>query len=641
MKNSAYWKMRFEQLEAASNKNAVESFATIEEQYMAAQKAIEQQISTWYTRFAKNNNISMAEARQLLTTKELAEFRWDVKDYIKYGEQNALDTAWMQQLENASARFHVSRLEALKLQTQQTVEKLFGGQTDAIDHLLKKNYLDTYYHTAYEIQKGFSVGWDIASIDDSALEKLISKLWATDKRNFSERIWSNKTSLINEVHTQLSQTIMLGKSPDDAIKTIAKKMGVSKNQAGRLVMTESAYFNSQSQKDAFNELDVEHFEIVATLDSHTSEICQQMDGQVFPMKDYEPGVTAPPFHPWCRSTTAPYFDDNFTERAAKDADGKTYYVDSKLKYPEWKKTFKEGGSKDGLTKIEKDDTIKSNQYPVDYNCEIAQKFGTSHYDDMHQMVVDCSDSNAAKVWQKYESQIQVGDAAYTSGTEHCSGSQIYVNGAVDAKGSTWSAPYQTSFHESGHAIDNIACGKINNPIYGVRHFSSAYNGGVFPQTIKQEIDDMVSALDNQMKADFKVHEKDYSWLYSKGFISDSNWQFYQRYGRWLSKPVYSKSIAYKALEKQIDADIAKGIARADLSDIIDGATLHKINLGFGHSGDYWSKRTYNGLADGLAAEAFAEMFDSTMSAPTSLDAIKKYLPKSYGVFCDMLKEMLK
>jgi hypothetical protein len=65
---------------------------------------------------------------------------------------------------------------------------------------------------------------------------------------------------------------MLGKSPDDAIKAIAAKMKTSQGQAGRLVMTESAYFASQSQKDAFNALDVERFEIVATLDSHTSEI---------------------------------------------------------------------------------------------------------------------------------------------------------------------------------------------------------------------------------------------------------------------------------------------------------------------------------------------------------------------------------
>lgn len=363
MKNSEYWKVRFEQLEAASNRNAISTFETIQEQYLAADKEIERQISTWYQRFAKNNQITMAEARKWLTTRELDEFKWDVKEFIKYGEQNALNPMWMKELENASARFHVSRLEALRIETQQTVERLFGGQTDAVDTLLKKNYLQNYYHTAYEIQKGFNIGWDIAAIDDRTIERLISKPWATDAKNFSDRIWSNKTSLINEVQTQLTRTFMLGKSPDDAIKAIAAKMKASQGQAGRLVMTESAYFSSQSQKDAFNGLDVERYEIVATLDRRTSAICQDLDGHVFDMKDFEPGVTAPPFHPWCRTTTVPYFEDNFTERAARGEDGKTYYVDSRLNYKEWEKTFVENGSKSGMKVVKEKDIIDEPLFP--------------------------------------------------------------------------------------------------------------------------------------------------------------------------------------------------------------------------------------------------------------------------------------
>lgn len=363
MKNSAYWKIRFEQLETASNKNAISTFNTIQEQYIAAEREIERQISTWYQRFAKNNQITMAEARKLLTSGELAEFKWDVKEFIKYGEQNALNPMWMKELENASARFHISRLEALRIETQQTIEKLFGGQVDEVDKLLKKNYLHNYYHTVYEIQKGFNIGWDIAAVDDRTLERLISKPWATDGKNFSERIWSNKTSLINEIQTQLTRTFMLGKAPDDAIKAIAKKMKSSMGQAGRLVMTESAYFSSQSQKDAFNALDVEKFEIVATLDSSTSEICRELDGKVFDMKNFEPGVTAPPFHPWCRTTTVPYFDDNFTERAARGEDGKTYYVDSRLNYKEWEKTFVEDGSKSGLKEVKENDIIDEPLFP--------------------------------------------------------------------------------------------------------------------------------------------------------------------------------------------------------------------------------------------------------------------------------------
>ena len=123
-----------------------------------------------------------------------------------------------------------------------------------------------------------------------------------------------------------------------------KDFEVSKGKAGRLVMTESAFFSSAGQKECFNSLNVKQYEIVATLDTHTSEICQKLDGKVFDMKDYEVGITAPPFHCWCRSVTAPYFNDEFTEgekRIYRDEEGKRGYVDSKMSYQEWHNKYVE------------------------------------------------------------------------------------------------------------------------------------------------------------------------------------------------------------------------------------------------------------------------------------------------------------
>lgn len=342
VKNSDYWKQRFGQLEAAQNQKGAAAYQEMENIYRQAQKEIEGKINTWYQRFAANNGVSMTEARKMLSGKALKEFQWDVNDYIKYGKENAINSKWMKELENASAKFHITRLEALKLQTQQSLEVLFGNQLDTIDSTMKRIYLDGYYHTAYELQKGFGIGWDIAGVDQKQIEKVIRKPWAVDGKNFSERIWNNKEKLISEVHKELTQNIILGQDPQKAIDAIAKKMNTSKYNAGRLVMTEEAYFSSAAQKDCFHDLDVEKYEIVATLDSHTSDICREMDGKVFPMKDFEAGVTAPPFHVYCRSTTVPYFDENFEqvgERAARGEDGKTYYVPENMTYKEWEKKF--------------------------------------------------------------------------------------------------------------------------------------------------------------------------------------------------------------------------------------------------------------------------------------------------------------
>jgi SPP1 gp7 family putative phage head morphogenesis protein len=353
MKNSSYWKKRFEILEESAVKKGADYYESLDKEYRKAQKAIDAKIKVWYQRFANNNEISLAEARKLLNSDELEEFKWNVEDYIKYGQENAFTQEWMKELENASAKMHISRLESLKLQMQQEVEVLYGNQLDGIDKLARDIYTDGYYRTAFEIQKGFNVGWDFHSIDSRRLEKVISKPWTADGKTFSDKLWTQKNDLISTLHTELTQGIMRGLAPDKAIKTISDKFKVAKSKAGRLVMTESAYFASASQKDCFKELDVEKFEIVATLDSHTSELCQSMDGVVQDMKDFQPGVTAPPFHPWCRSTTVPYFDDDEGYRAARGADGKTYYVPSNMTYGEWKNAMVDGKT-DDLTVVDDD-----------------------------------------------------------------------------------------------------------------------------------------------------------------------------------------------------------------------------------------------------------------------------------------------
>lgn len=354
MTNAEYWKQRFTQLEAAQNRKGATAYLEMEKQYKAAQNELEAQIARWYQRFADSNGISLAQAKQWLKGQDLAEFKWDVKEYIKYGKENAINGAWMQELENASSKFHISRLEALQIQTQNSLETMFAQQMGTMKKALSDVYASGYYHTAYTVQQGFGLGWDIAGLDQAQIEKVLYKPWAVDGYNFSTRIWNSKTKLIGEVHNELSKNLLTGADPQKAIDSLAKKMGTSKSNAGRLVMTEQAYFSSAAQKDCFNDLDVEEYEIVATLDSHTSDICRSLDGKVFKMSDYKPGVTAPPFHVYCRSTTAPHFKDNFDvgERAARGADGKTYYVPDDVTYSEWKKAFVDG-DKSGFAEVQK------------------------------------------------------------------------------------------------------------------------------------------------------------------------------------------------------------------------------------------------------------------------------------------------
>lgn len=347
MKNSAYWSNRMRIFRESLLDTGYEYVQNLEAQYEMAIAEIDKKIAAWYQRFAKNNEISLAEAKRLLNSDELEEFKWTARSYIEHGEASALSGEWLKQLENASSRVHISRLDSLKLQLRQEAEALHGSQLRATESLLGDIYREGYFHTAFELQKGLGFGWSLHGMSASTIEKVLARPWTTDGQTFRDRVWTNKAALVNSVNTNLTQMIMRGEAPDRAIKAIAKQFGVSKGKAGRLVMTESAAFASAAQKDCFTELDVEEYKIIETLDQYTCDTCGALDGKVYKMSDFQVGVTAPPFHPWCRGCTAPYFadmDDWGAERAAKDADGKTYDVPANMKYSEWaKKTIKNPG----------------------------------------------------------------------------------------------------------------------------------------------------------------------------------------------------------------------------------------------------------------------------------------------------------
>lgn len=356
MKHKDYWRKRFEQLEEAQNNKSVKYYLELEKQYKLAINSIEKDILAWYNRFAKNEGISLLEAKKLLNTRELEEFKWSVEEYIKYGKENAINQKWMKELENASARVHITRLEALKLQIQQQVEVLYGNELDGIDKLMRDIYTSGYYHTAFNVQQGVNVGWSLMSLDTNRINKIISKPWAIDGLNFSERIWGKyRPTLVNELHTKLTQSIIRGENPKDLVNDFAKRFNVSKSQAKNLIMTESAFFASASRKDCFSDLEVEKYEIIATLDLRTSNICRELDGKIFDMKDYQVGITAPPFHCRCRTTTAPWFEDEEGYRAARGEDGKTYYVPSSMKYNEWYEKYVKNNSKQTGAKYTKGD----------------------------------------------------------------------------------------------------------------------------------------------------------------------------------------------------------------------------------------------------------------------------------------------
>ncbi|MCW2277742.1 minor capsid protein [Heliophilum fasciatum] len=335
MPSAEYWQKRSEQLAQRQFDKADQYVGELNKEYQRAIQEIRRNIEVFYQRYADNNEISLAEARKKLGGKELTEFKMTLEEFIAKAKNNQ-DGRWTRDLNNTYYRTRVSRLEALQTQIRQQVEMLTESRQKGAQALLGGIYEDTYYRTIYEIQKGIGLGVSFASIDQQGLKTVLKTEFAG--ANYSKRIWDDRDRLVRELQTKLTQSFIRGDSIDRTISDMTERMNVSRTNAARLVQTESSFFANQATMAGYKASKVvQKYEVLATLDKRTSEICRSMDGKVFNLNEAEVNVNYPPFHVRCRTTVVPYFDDEIDagERIARDDEDNVYYVPGDMTYKAW------------------------------------------------------------------------------------------------------------------------------------------------------------------------------------------------------------------------------------------------------------------------------------------------------------------
>lgn len=338
MKNSKYWEERFLELKKEMLSVTEKDWEKISNIYAKTIKGIEKEIAYWYQRYSKDNKIDYLTAVQKITSKEFKDFKVSLDDYIAMGEASNYTNIYNEILEKASSKYHITRLELLKFNLLIYSDNLHAEFEKELGKGLKKLFSEQYYKTAYEIQRGLHSAKVLSDVNTYALD-VLQKPWFGDGEQFSSRIWKNRDKLAISLERELTHAFIRGDNPNRLTDRVAFLFKTSQSNSARLLQTEYAAISSTAQEKVYQDLDVEEFIFIATLDMRTSKICQDMDGHHFPMKDYKVGINAPPLHPRCRSCTAPYFPDMTVPRWARGEDGKSYIIDENITYKEWKEKY--------------------------------------------------------------------------------------------------------------------------------------------------------------------------------------------------------------------------------------------------------------------------------------------------------------
>lgn len=333
-----YWQKRQEAMYKAGEMQVNQYFKRLEKAFNQSKRELQKTIEAFYFRYAEENGLSFAAAQKQLNAEELGE----LKDFIALAMDNI--GKYNQQVNNMSLKARVTRYQALEMQVDAILRQLYAIDYQAeSEKTMQEVYEDTYYRTWYSIDQYHGFHQAFAQVEPRVVEKLLE--YPFNGAAFSSRLWKQKDHLQTQLTEAVTTMLIQGRHPSTLTREFAKKMQSKKFDAYRLLHTESSFLMSEATHAGYKEDGVEKYEILATLDSKTCEICGELDGNVYEVGEEITGVNMPPFHPLCRCTDVPHYADTPTKgmaRVARDpGTGKTYEVPADMTYKQWHEQYVE------------------------------------------------------------------------------------------------------------------------------------------------------------------------------------------------------------------------------------------------------------------------------------------------------------
>ena len=351
-----YWEKRQAEMYQAGEMKVNQYFTKLEKAFNQTRKELQKTIEAFYFRYAEENGLSYAAAQRRLDQEALG----DLKDFISLAMQNI--GKYNQMVNNMSIKARITRYQALEAQVDAILRRLYAVDYEAMaEQAMQEVYEESYYRTWYNMDqyRGFHAAF--AQVEPRTVQKLLE--YPFNGAAFSDRLWKQKDHLQTQLMESLTTMMIQGKHPSTLAKDFAKKMQSKKFDAYRLLHTEGSFLMSEAAHAGYREDGVKKYQILATLDSKTCGVCGELDGKVYDVGKEVVGVNMQPFHPLCRCTDTPYYDDmDLTDmtRVARDPEtGKTYDVPGDMTYTEWKKKFIEKVSNSGIMETE-GETLKMN-----------------------------------------------------------------------------------------------------------------------------------------------------------------------------------------------------------------------------------------------------------------------------------------
>ena len=307
-----YWHDRKVQYDESLGKDEKRLYSKLAAYYDREAARLDKEIAAYYTRYGVNGVLSY---RNLLETLSDADKRLLIErldDFVqKYPEYADLVPV-------RESIYKLNRLEGLRQSiAMQQLEMGAYEQAQALAFFQRQAL--RYANGAASF---LGLGSSFYRLDSDLIRTAVGNKWC-DGKDFSARIWDNRTKLGNTLHTQFVNGVIRGDDYHQLARQLREKfVKVSRKNAERLTFTEDTYLSNEAAMLVFaKDASYTEYEFVCTGDSESCDICKALSGERFKIAERTPGTNFPPMHPWCRCFFTPVVPslDTLREDKQKEA----------------------------------------------------------------------------------------------------------------------------------------------------------------------------------------------------------------------------------------------------------------------------------------------------------------------------------
>lgn len=620
----------------------------ITELYQESYDRLQAQIDKFYLGYAGREGLTKQEAMKRASEFDVTKFADKARKAVKEKDFSHKTNSWLRVY---NLKMKVSRLELLKAELGLEINSLISNLDEVFDKARRSEYLAEFKRQA-----------GILGISSKGSTKRLEAILNADfyGQSFSSRVWGKnglQSMLQKDVFASLNRIYTDMNGYQKEMKRLAERYNTSKSSAKRLLKTEIARINADTDHAVLKDNGFTHMIFVA--ESGACDICKPLDNTAVPIDKVEKGVNMFPMHPNCRCSAYGHIEtkykdgrstlDEFNSWNEQDdsiilqqAEENTKIDFSKLtteeinnldfddlmKYYEWVEEQEKLKAKqkellaEAERKLLEERESKVSKTRRDLVSRIEEKLRSTNFVDVF------GEENAQGLLRElrffpnddfvnsvYGSVDKLSFAKVKEMSSHVSGTKVHLAKSDFIYNEKFNQKaHSIVLHELTHGVDNIAS-YFGAPELGAKAFSSQYD---LYNVIKKDMDNYIFG-DMKLKRGASAEEQIAFFKLQQAKVRDFKSELYE-----LAKKLNSE------IHPEANAEVT-----AFASDMM--SSFRKAEYGhqsFGHENSYWKDKSNRGM------EFLAEYTQAQMT-PEIKAFYDKVFPNSVKIYNKIFEDISK